>query len=194
MREAASADLEEIGEPAREALRKAAASSDDVEIRKRAEDVLRTIIGRTLEREQKQLDGTWSLVSYEVDGKQIKGEDKAHVFGFKRGRWSMTVGGAQFQGGTITSIEPAGKHNTIDLLISEGGNPGATAYSIFAIDGDTLRYLNCGLPRSSEFVTKPGDGRHYLTFRRVKGGEMVERVRPNPVRVIGGVGVPPGGP
>jgi RNA polymerase sigma factor (sigma-70 family) len=42
-REEATQALEKIGEPAYEALRKAAADSDDVEIRKRAEGILRTI-------------------------------------------------------------------------------------------------------------------------------------------------------
>src|SRR6267378_122595 len=45
-REAASKELDAIGEPALVALRKAAASSDDAEIRRRAEQAVRAISSR----------------------------------------------------------------------------------------------------------------------------------------------------
>jgi uncharacterized protein (TIGR03067 family) len=114
------------------------------------------------------LQGTWSLVAYETDGKQTKGEDKSHIFAVKGEQWSIQVGGQVFQAGTVQRIEVKEKLNAIDLLITEGGNVGATAASIYAVEGDSLKYLNCGDPRATEFTTKPGDGRHYLTFRRAK--------------------------
>jgi uncharacterized protein (TIGR03067 family) len=167
-REAASKELEAIGEPALAALRKAAASDSDAEIRRRAEQVIQAIAGRVAKKELEKLQGTWSLVSYETDGKQIKGEDKSHTFAVKGEKWSIRVGGQVFQAGTVQRIEVKEKLNTIDLLITEGGNVGATAASIYAVEGDSLKYLNCGDPRATEFTTKPGDGRHYLTFRRAK--------------------------
>jgi uncharacterized protein (TIGR03067 family) len=166
-REAASEELAEIGEPALPALRKAAASTD-AEVRRRAEQIMQMIAGRATKKELARLQGTWSLVSYETDGKQIKGEDKGHLFTFQGDRWSLRVGGQVFQAGTVQRIEAKEKCNAIDLLIGEGSNPGATALSIYVIEGDTLKYLNCGDPRPTEFVTKAGDGRHYLTFHRVK--------------------------
>jgi hypothetical protein len=71
-----------------------------------------------------------------------------------------------FQAGTVQRIEVKEKRNAIDLLITQGSGAGVTAVSIYATEGDSLKYLNCGEPRATEFVTKPGDGRHYLTFRR----------------------------
>src|SRR5262245_14412515 len=64
-REAASKELDAIGEPALSALRKAAASSDDLEIRRRAQRILRTITDRLAGAELKRLEGTWVGVSHE---------------------------------------------------------------------------------------------------------------------------------
>lgn len=169
-REAATEELDAIGEPALDALRKAA-TDDDPEIRRRAEKILGAIAGRlraaVTRKELAKLQGAWSLVSYETDGRPIKGEDRTHVFTFKGDKWSLQIGGQLFQAGTVTSIEVKEKLNAIDLLITEGSGIGVTAASICAIEGDSLKYLNCGDPRAKEFSTKPGDGRHYLSFRRV---------------------------
>jgi uncharacterized protein (TIGR03067 family) len=172
-REAAGRDLETIGEPALEALWKAA-SDRDPEVSRRAGLVIQAIARHVTRRELEKLDGTWGLVSYETDGVRVGGEDKTHVFTFRDGRWSLRVGGQVAQAGTVERIEVAGKVHAIDLLITEGGNAGVTAVSIYAIDGNSLKYLNCGAPRATEFVTRPGDGRVFLTFRRAKP----EAVRP----------------
>jgi uncharacterized protein (TIGR03067 family) len=166
-RQAASKELEAIGEPALAALRKAATDGDP-ETRRRAEQVIEAIAGRVTRRELEKLQGTWFLVAYELDGKRTKGEDKSHVFTFQGQRWSIRVGGQVFQAGTVRRIEVRKNLNAIDLAITEGSNIGATAASIYAVEGDSLKYLNCGDPRATEFATKPGDGRHYLTFRRAK--------------------------
>src|SRR5262249_54052306 len=116
--------------------------------------------------------------SMEANGKQIRGEDDDFVFIFKGDRWSLHVNGNLSQGGTVRQIEVKGKHNTIDLPITEGTNIGTTAISIYAVDGDTLRYLNSAEPRATEFATKPGDGRVYSVLRRAK----VQAVRPPEIR------------
>lgn len=107
-------------------------------------------------------------MAYETDGRKIKGEDAGHRFDFDGERWSLRVGGQLQQAGTVKLIEVGEKRNVIHLAIAEGGNVGVTAVSIYAVEGDSLKYLNCGDPRAAEFTTKPGDGRHYLTLRRAK--------------------------
>jgi uncharacterized protein (TIGR03067 family) len=182
-REQASKELDAIGEPALGALRKAAAADPDAEIRRRAERVIDAVQNRVraaaTEKALRELQGTWLLVSYETDGNRIKGEDKSHLFTFNGNAWTIRVGGQPFQAGTVTRIEGNEKHKAIDLLITEGGNVRATAASIYAVEGNKLKYLNCGEPRATEFVTKPGDGRHYLTFRRA----TPEDLRPPEVRL-----------
>jgi uncharacterized protein (TIGR03067 family) len=172
-REAASKELDAIGEPALGALNKAASSSD-AEIQSRATKIVRAVTVRlraaVTKKELEKLQGAWSLVSYEKDGKQIKGEDKSHAFIVKGDRWSTYFGGQLFQAGTVTSIEVKERLNAIDLLITAGNEVGGTAKSIYAVKGDSLYYLLSGEPRATDFTTKPGDGRHYAVFRRVKVG------------------------
>jgi uncharacterized protein (TIGR03067 family) len=171
-REEASQALEAAGEPALSALRKAANSDDDPETRHRAVRIIRVVTGRAraaaTKKALEELQGTWSLVTYHADGRLIKGEDARHTFTFAGDKWSIHVGGRLSQGGTVTVIGVGEKLNAIDLRISEGGNTGVTATSIYAVEGDTLKYLNSGEPRAAEFATKPGDGRNYLVFRRAK--------------------------
>jgi uncharacterized protein (TIGR03067 family) len=171
-REEASAALNAIGESALGELRTAANSDDDPEIRFRARQIIRAVTGRTraaaTKKALEELQGTWTLTAYEVDGKRVKGEDNTHIFTFTGNKWSMHVGGQLFQAGTVTVIETKEKLNAIDLRISEGHSIGVTGTSIYAVEENTLKYLNCGEPRATEFATKPGDGRHYLTFRRAE--------------------------
>jgi uncharacterized protein (TIGR03067 family) len=121
------------------------------------------------EIELEKLQGTWTLISYEMDGKQVRGEDEDHTFTFVGDKWIGKDGGQLVQAGTIKRIEVKDKFNTMDLLITEGVNAGATAVAIYVIEGDTLKYIvTTGSTRPTEFATKEGDDRHYLTRRRAK--------------------------
>jgi hypothetical protein len=64
-REAASKELEDIGEPALAALRKAATSSDDLEIRRRAERIIQTLAIRAddaaIKRQLAAFKGKWNV-------------------------------------------------------------------------------------------------------------------------------------
>jgi uncharacterized protein (TIGR03067 family) len=121
------------------------------------------------EIELEKLQGTWTLISYEMDGKQIKGEDEDHTFTFLGDKWIGKDGGQLVQAGTIKRIEVKDKFNTMGLLITEAVNAGATAIAIYVLEGETLKYIvTTGGPRPTEFATKEGDDRHYLTRRRAK--------------------------
>lgn len=172
VREAATRELVEIGEPALAVLQSAAAADDDPEIRWRAAAAAQTVSGRAraaaTRKALEELQGAWTLVSFEADGKQTLGEDKSYIFAFRGDKWSIHVGGRLSQGGTVASIEVKEKFNAIDLAITEGGGVGVTAISIYAVEGNTLKYLNCAEPRATEFTTRPGDGRSFSIFRRAK--------------------------
>jgi uncharacterized protein (TIGR03067 family) len=174
-REAATGELVQLGEPALGLLRRAAMSTHDPEIRWRTEWIVEMV---TTSIAFERLQGTWSLVAYETDGKQIQGEDPNYVFTFRGDQWSIHAGGQLFQAGRIGRIEVHERRNAIDLLITGGSYAGATAFSIFAITGDSLQYLNCGEPRATEFKSMPGDGRHYLKFRRVSGAQRDDEAAP----------------
>jgi uncharacterized protein (TIGR03067 family) len=168
-REAATRELDAIGAPALNAL-KTAAASGDAEVRVRAESIVRAVAGRVraavTTKELAKLQGAWSLVRYERDGKEIGGENQSHVFVVKGDQWTTYHGGWLFNAGTVTGIEVNGKLKALDLAIAAGSDAGATVPSIYAVEGDLLKLLQGGRARATEFGTRPGDGRHYGTFRR----------------------------
>jgi uncharacterized protein (TIGR03067 family) len=169
-REAAQSALFQLGEAAVSSLQQAIAENADPEIRWRArqivQDVLRRIREAATQKALEELQGSWTLVYSEADGKQTGGEVKSYIFSFQEDKWSIHAGGQLSQGGTVTRIEVNEKLNAIDLAIAEGANIGVTAISIYAVEGNTLKYINSGEPRATEFVTRPGDGRGYQIFRR----------------------------
>jgi uncharacterized protein (TIGR03067 family) len=171
-RERASRRLLELGEESLPALRRAAASDSDPEIRWRAEQIVQSTLtnirAAAMKRALADLQGSWTLVYSEAGGKQTGGEVKSYVFSFQGEKWAIHAGGRLSQGGTVTRIEVQEKLNAIDLAITEGANLGVTAISIYAVEGDTLKYINSAEPRATEFATKPGDGRYYSIFRRAK--------------------------
>lgn len=179
-RQEASTELDAIGEPALDALRTAAARSEDAEVRRRAERLIASITGRiraaVTRRELEKLQGTWIRVAHEANGQRLQVED--HVFTVTGDRWTTHFNGQLLQGGTVKSIEVKEKLNAIDLAVTEGGNVGLTALSIYAIEGDSLKYLNSAEPRATDFSTKPGDGRTLELYRRGKPGE-----RPRPPEI-----------
>src|SRR5262245_38045343 len=77
-REAESKELDALGKPALGALRKAAASHSDLEIRRRAERIIQSISERlhaaAARKELQRLAGTWTLVKLESNGSQVLGE------------------------------------------------------------------------------------------------------------------------
>jgi hypothetical protein len=79
-REAATKELVAIGELALAALRQAAASSDDPELVRRAQQIIRTITARVAAKVLRELEGTWYLVTLEGDGAQVLGEDRRGRF------------------------------------------------------------------------------------------------------------------
>jgi uncharacterized protein (TIGR03067 family) len=109
-REAASKELEAIGEPALAALRKAA-SSEDAEVRRRAESVIEALRVRA-EKEMEKLHGHWDLVSVEIDGKKQEWKSKLEV-GY--GKLSMPF---RREGRRISfpfTIDPAKTPKELDL-------------------------------------------------------------------------------
>src|SRR5262245_52255580 len=184
-REQASKELDAIGAPALPTLRQAA-SGEGAEVRRRAERLIASITGRVraavTKKELEKLQGTWIRVAHETNGQRVHGED--HVFTVTGDKWTTHLGAQLLQGGTVASIEVKEKFNAIDLPITEGGNVGVTAISIYAVQGDSLKYLNSHEPRATDFATKPGDGRIFELFRRGKPGA---KPRPPEVHFVSAV-------
>jgi uncharacterized protein (TIGR03067 family) len=162
-REAASKELEAIGAPALAALRKAAASSDDLEIRRRAERITDAIAEATAKAELAKLQGVWTVASYEVEGKQLPGKDKRSTMTITGDKWVLKWakedGGVQVESGILKIVNPEKGPVAVDFVHLDGPHKGSTVFAIGRVDGDTFKfcYHVRAEARPTEFVTKAGD-------------------------------------
>jgi uncharacterized protein (TIGR03067 family) len=120
---------------------------------------------------KKELQGTWKLVSLEVDGKKatkgdIKKEQKMVVEGDK---FTSTVDDKHSFKGTF-KLDPGKKPKTVDVAVTDGDFKGKALLGIYEIDGDTLRacYAAPGKDRPSEFTSKEGSGNYLYIYKREK--------------------------
>ena len=117
-------------------------------------------------RELGQLEGTWTLMSLEMNGRQSLGEDETRTFTFAKGKWALAKGGENYSSGTVRLVDPVRDPRAFDLIATEGGRE-VVYTSIFRIDGDTLRYCT-GPGRLKAFASKAGDGCIYSVWKRKK--------------------------
>lgn len=153
VREAASQELETLGEPALPALRKAKAS-DDAEVRRRAEQLIRAISGKLARKELAKWQGEW--VGSEGQKMAIKGD-----------QWVSSTPTFGPVSGTLAGIEVLEKKTLVDLVVENGPTKGQTCQAIFRLDGDTLYYCGSyGPTRPAEFKNEGVNV--YLPWKRVK--------------------------
>ena len=159
-REAASKQLNAIGESALAALKKAAASDADAEIRRRAKGIIQTITSRLAGDEQKRLEGNWVGVAQEENGKDTPSLTKIVL---AEGRSVATnAAGVEVFRCTWRIIDPTAAPRQLDLV----GPDGRVFQAIYELDGAKLRYCGSYTKRPDAFSTKPGDGRYMATLKR----------------------------
>src|SRR5262245_46458426 len=162
-REEASKELDAIGEPAIDALRKATASDGDAEIRCRAQRILDAFAARAqaaaAKKELASMQGVW-----EGNGKQ--------KFIIKGDRWlwgDATTRSDEIPTTHRITIVEVGKTATFAELVVVDGKTEKICRAIFRLDGDTLHY--CGtydLFRPTEFRTTLNT--FYVAWKRVPTG------------------------
>jgi uncharacterized protein (TIGR03067 family) len=166
LREAAGNDLEVIGEPALPALRKAA-TADDPEIRRRAEQIARAIVAG---QELKGLQGKWHSTSAEAEGVRQAGENMADRHTFAGDQWIYQEGDMVVMKGKVNIVGVSGKLVKIDFLITEGHYARDTWVGIYEREGNALKwcggYAGEGCARPMVFATRPGDGYFLRTLQR----------------------------
>jgi hypothetical protein len=153
-REAASRELEIIDPPAIDALRKAEATDDDLEIRWRAEHVLQAIAARASKKELAKWAGSWKS----PEGVWMK---------ITENRWSSGTPTFGPTAGVMWIDEIREKEVLVIFAVEEGPTQGQICKAIFRLDGDSLHY--CGTYAGhypTEFKTV---GIYYAcVFKRVK--------------------------
>jgi len=121
-------------------------------------------------KERKKLQGTWSVVSIEVNGEQVPMKD------FKDFRWVITADKITWKDGKRDQdfnyeLGPTQKPKTIDLLFPERGAQAKDQAipGIYSLEGDTLKISYGKKKRPAEFKTqKGGDKQALFVLKREK--------------------------
>jgi uncharacterized protein (TIGR03067 family) len=112
-------------------------------------------------RDLEKLQGSWTIVSYTVDGKPTPDEGLRGIrLEVKGNRSRFTLAGKTSQG--TYHLDASKKPRELDItLVDEGPDKGKRKLGIYEIDGDRLRICLGPLgsdQRPKEFASRPGSG------------------------------------
>ncbi len=122
-----------------------------------------------LDEEYAKFEGTWQIVSLEVDGMKLPAETiKDSRLIIKGKEFTMKEKIATYKG-TFT-IDAGKKPKTIDLKFTEGPEKGNTSYGIYELDGDDFKLCLTitAKDRPAEFATKAKSGLGLEVLKREK--------------------------
>ena len=122
-----------------------------------------------LDEEYAKFEGTWQIVSLEVDGMKLPAETiKDSRLIIKGKEFTMKEKIATYKG-TFT-IDAGKKPKTIDLKFTEGPEKGNTSYGIYELDGDDFKLCLTitAKDRPVEFATKAKSGLGLEVLKREK--------------------------
>jgi uncharacterized protein (TIGR03067 family) len=123
-----------------------------------------------LEKELKKLQGTWTLESVEVGGKEQPAADfKGMTVIFEGDKFTVKAGDDVIQVGT-DKLDPSKSPKTVDFTVTEGLSKGAVMLGIYEISGDTLKvcFDPEGKKRPTEFKSASGSQTFVNVHKRVK--------------------------
>jgi uncharacterized protein (TIGR03067 family) len=122
-----------------------------------------------LDEEYAKFEGTWQIVSLEVDAMRIPAETiKESRLIIKGKEFTMKEKIATYKG-TFT-IDPGKKPKTIDLKFTEGPEKGNTSLGIYELDGDDFKLCLTitAKDRPTEFAAKAKSGLGLEVLKREK--------------------------
>ena len=115
-----------------------------------------------------KLQGTYKMVSLEVDGKSVP-EDKlkSSTLTIKGDKYVVKVEDQTYE--TQMILDPEQKPKAIDMKFLDGANKDKTALGIYKIDDDTFtmcRRLNPGQTRPQDFGTWPDTNTFLVVWKK----------------------------
>jgi uncharacterized protein (TIGR03067 family) len=123
-----------------------------------------------VKKELEKLQGTWTYLALEQDGKPMPPEElKNMTVTFTGDKFVLKQGSELIRAGT-QKIDPTKKPKTIDATYTEGETKGMTRLGIYELTDDTARvcFSTTGKDRPTEFKTAAGSNRYMITIRREK--------------------------
>jgi uncharacterized protein (TIGR03067 family) len=117
----------------------------------------------------KEMEGSWTVVSMEFQGKKIPDEKVKELnlqMVFKGDKYSQHTGGKLDEEGTL-KLDPSKKPPTIDLSIETGKDKGKTQLGVYELKGDTLR-VSLARPGSTDRPKSLAGDDGLITFKRDK--------------------------
>lgn len=125
----------------------------------------------TIKKDRKLIEGTWRIVSLEINGNESSDEDarKLTVVNGPDGTWTILSAGKEVAKGT-SSFDPTKKPKTIDFTITEGGGKGNVHRGIYELGEKSrkLCFAPSGKDRPTEFSSTAGSEHILVTFEREK--------------------------
>lgn len=125
-------------------------------------------MGQDFER----LQGTWSVVSLEMDGQKMSGGGAQIVV--RGNRFSSIAMGATYKG-TVT-VHEANAPRAFDLRFEDGPEKGNTNFGIYELQGDTWKICLAtrGSERPKEFAAPLGTGIALETLQRQTAAHVMD--------------------
>jgi uncharacterized protein (TIGR03067 family) len=125
-----------------------------------------------IKKDRKKYEGTWQVISLEVDGNPAGEEDakKMTVVNEADGKWAIEIDGKVMVRGT-SEIDPTKKPRTVDLTVTEGNGKGETSLGIYQFDEEDTRKVclaPAGKKRPTEFSSTSGSEHILVVLKRVK--------------------------
>jgi uncharacterized protein (TIGR03067 family) len=126
-----------------------------------------------------RLEGTWRIVSLEVEGMKIPDETIKDARLIIKGKeFTMKEKIATYSGNF--TIDPGKKPKAIDMKFTAGPEKGNTSYGIYEIDGDNLKICLTitAKDRPTEFAAKAKSGHGFEVLKREKAtGDAADAAR-----------------
>jgi uncharacterized protein (TIGR03067 family) len=117
------------------------------------------------------LQGTWTCVSAESDGKVIPADVVKQLrLDIDKDKYTTRKGDQVLFEGTIR-LDATKKPHEIDLVDATGDNKGKTGKGIYEVDADTFKICHAVPPnedRPNEFVSKAGSKFFLVVWKRQK--------------------------
>jgi len=121
-------------------------------------------------KDEKALQGAWSLSSGEMDGKALtEAQLKDGKLVLKNDEYTVTIADKEPVKGT-QKLDPTNEPKTIDITDSTGANKGKTCLGIYELKGDVFRvaFAFPGKPRPTKFSAAAGSDQWMHVWKRVK--------------------------